>query len=493
MRWASTWSGPFWASSSMTKIAVSGQYLLCADGFDDPAQGQVVAGHAGLRRERAGAGARGVVLAQAHDHEARQVAVLLELLELAEEGFGVVGVAVAAAVEPRRCRSPGTCGRPVPARAPSIRSDAVWLADAAAVFAVAAIGKACAGARVPDVAARGIGQVAVVVVVDPRPPRVGESPVAGDVIGVVGHRRPGMAVGRDVAVAVEVVEQHELLGQLVMVGRHLAAEHDQRRIAVAARQVAEDLIVGAILLDDVDDVLDRRGIARPWSGSRSCRGRGDRSAACRNTGSSVDRLACTRRASCRRAPARSTVRPKASCRYAGRECPPADRRFVVRLLLWHRRSALDRACSAWSGSPCPRRRADCLPSGVTATEVGYQPVGMKPLTWLFGGASMSITATQLLSALATYRVLPSGATASASGVLPSGACGKRAVWIVSVHDAASAYRSPRQQLLDAQATNSRSSLGCKADLVRMLADGDPARWCGGPSGPRPARGGQPNR
>ena len=28
VRWASTWSGPFWASSSITKIAVSGQYLL---------------------------------------------------------------------------------------------------------------------------------------------------------------------------------------------------------------------------------------------------------------------------------------------------------------------------------------------------------------------------------------------------------------------------------------------------------------------------------
>ena len=28
-----------------------------------------------------------------------------------------------------------------------------------------------------------------------------------------------MAVGRDVAVAIEVVEQHELVGQLVVVGR----------------------------------------------------------------------------------------------------------------------------------------------------------------------------------------------------------------------------------------------------------------------------------
>ena len=29
VRWASTWSGPFCASSSMTKIAVWGQDLLC--------------------------------------------------------------------------------------------------------------------------------------------------------------------------------------------------------------------------------------------------------------------------------------------------------------------------------------------------------------------------------------------------------------------------------------------------------------------------------
>ena len=97
MRWASTWSGPFWASSSMTKIAVSGQYLLCADGLDQPAQRQVVAGDAGLGRERAGRGACRVVLAQAHDDEPRQGAVLLELAELLEERVDV-----------DRCRG---CGR----------------------------------------------------------------------------------------------------------------------------------------------------------------------------------------------------------------------------------------------------------------------------------------------------------------------------------------------------------------------------------------------
>ncbi len=83
---------------------------------------------------------------------------------------------------------------------------------------------------------------------------------------------------------------------------------------------------------------------------------------------------------------------------------------------------------------------------------------MNPLTWLRPGAAMSMTATLLLSALATKSVLPSGATASASGVLPSGALGKSAVWIVSV-------TIPRRvsitetQLLEAQATKIRSSLG----------------------------------
>ena len=84
----------------------------------------------------------------------------------------------------------------------------------------------------------------------------------------------------------------------------------------------------------------------------------------------------------------------------------------------------------WLPLPTPTSRF--LPSGVTASAVGYQPVGMKPLTWLRDGLATSITATQLLSALATNSVLPSGAMASASGVEPSGARGKSAVWIVSV-------------------------------------------------------------
>src|SRR5262249_30662330 len=54
---------------------------------------------------------------------------------------------------------------------------------------------------------------------------------------------------------------HELLGQRVVIRAHVASELHQRGVAVPLRQVAEDLIVGAVLLDDVEDVLDRRALA----------------------------------------------------------------------------------------------------------------------------------------------------------------------------------------------------------------------------------------
>src|SRR5712691_7350936 len=48
------------------------------------------------------------------------------------------------------------------------------------------------------------------------------------------------------------------------------------------------------------------------------------------------------------------------------------------------------------------------PSPLNWTAVGYQPVGMKPLTALAPGRLTSTTATALLSALATSSVRPSG-------------------------------------------------------------------------------------
>ena len=67
-----------------------------------------------------------------------------------------------------------------------------------------------------------------------------------------------MPVGADVGVHVEVVEQHELARQLVQVGRDVFAEQHQRGVAIAFLHVAQHLVVGAVLLHDVDDVLDGR-------------------------------------------------------------------------------------------------------------------------------------------------------------------------------------------------------------------------------------------
>src|SRR5215216_2037183 len=43
-----------------------------------------------------------------------------------------------------------------------------------------------------------------------------------------------------------------------MIGRNRAWEKDERSIAVTLRQVAENLVVSAILFDDVDDVFEWR-------------------------------------------------------------------------------------------------------------------------------------------------------------------------------------------------------------------------------------------
>ena len=74
-----------------------------------------------------------------------------------------------------------------------------------------------------------------------------------------------MAVHADLGVDVEVVEHAELARQRMGVGRHAIAKQTQRRIAVAALEVAENLIVRAVLADDVEHVLDRRHVAdAPW-------------------------------------------------------------------------------------------------------------------------------------------------------------------------------------------------------------------------------------
>ena len=136
-------------------------------------------------------------------------------------------------------------------------------------LAVAADAHARPRARIPDVAVHRGGDVAVRVAhlaaalaqVAPAAAPVVGRPDLLDEVGGVGPRRVRVAVVADLGIDVEVVEQDELPRDGMRVRRGLLAEQAQVRVAVPAFEVAEDLIVGAVLADDVEDVLDGRGIA----------------------------------------------------------------------------------------------------------------------------------------------------------------------------------------------------------------------------------------
>src|SRR5215813_12347524 len=83
-------------------------------------------------------------------------------------------------------------------------------------------------------------------------------------------------------------------------------------------------------------------------------------------------------------------------------------------------------------TPLPLATSKRLPSGVTRTEVGYQPVGMKPSERLLPGRLISNTATIFTFALATNRNRSSGDNARLLGVEPGGEFGKSAAQIVSI-------------------------------------------------------------
>ena len=83
------------------------------------------------------------------------------------------------------------------------------------------------------------------------------------VVGDVGLIRPLVSVRAQNAAAVEIVQQHKLLGQRVVVGRNFPAKMDQAAVAVSLRHVAQNLVVRPIFFDDVDDVFEDRTLTRP--------------------------------------------------------------------------------------------------------------------------------------------------------------------------------------------------------------------------------------
>ena len=85
---------------------------------------------------------------------------------------------------------------------------------------------------------------------------IADGPGFFDIIGDGSRVGPDVAVAGDIATIVEIVEDAELASESVLIGRDVFAVHDERRIAVGGGDIAEDLIVGTIFLDDVDDVMN---------------------------------------------------------------------------------------------------------------------------------------------------------------------------------------------------------------------------------------------
>ena len=91
LRWASTWSAPFCASSSSTKIAVSSQYGLLETASTTRPTARSLSATRGIGSRRANLGSGGVVVGQAHQREAGQLFSLAALAggdksgELAQE------------------------------------------------------------------------------------------------------------------------------------------------------------------------------------------------------------------------------------------------------------------------------------------------------------------------------------------------------------------------------------------------------------------------
>ena len=77
-----------------------------------------------------------------------------------------------------------------------------------------------------------------------------------DIIRRNGLIRPLMAVGRQDARIIEVIKQHILIGEGVVVRRNLGSELHERRITIAKRHIAKNLVIGAVFLDDINHVLD---------------------------------------------------------------------------------------------------------------------------------------------------------------------------------------------------------------------------------------------
>ena len=255
--------------------------LAVTDRFNDATEGQVVVGNARGRRGLACGGATGVVVGQANEDHLREFTLGFKGLELADEVIGPVLVGhrhVPTDVVRRRVRNQGRHHRPtgenhlvglaLPSPIAGQIGDETFLLGIAPAdggggeLAVIAQGLAVLEGIVPDEARRRIRQGIVLVFAHAVRVAARES---GEgllhVIGGKGRGGPLMPVGAQNSGAVRIVQQGKVAGDLVQVGGDLLAEDAQVSAAITPGIVAEDLVVGPVLLDHINHVLEDTGLA----------------------------------------------------------------------------------------------------------------------------------------------------------------------------------------------------------------------------------------
>lgn len=239
------------------------------EGFDDTAEGEVIVGDHAIGRGGAGGGAVGMVRGELEDGEIGEGAVFFESGKVFQEEVRADdigdGSAVARIVRGDEGGHVGDGGFGLEGGGevfPGLPAAEVFLAkgsgfgQAAGVFAVDLDGLAVFESEIPDGAAAGdadrigaIEGVTAALVAGPHG--------VGDFIGL---GEPLVAIGTVAAGGVKVIEENELAGEGMVVGCDSFAEHGEGGITVAFFEIAEDLIVGSVFLDDVDDVFDEAGV-----------------------------------------------------------------------------------------------------------------------------------------------------------------------------------------------------------------------------------------
>jgi hypothetical protein len=105
---------------------------------------------------------------------------------------------------------------------------------------------------IPNKSRRGINQ-RIAAAVTARP----SGKPAFHIISCHGGVGPFMAIRAQNAAAIGIVQQHKFTNKLMLIRSHALTELAEVGVAVAFSHVAQDLIVGPVLFDDINDVPAR--------------------------------------------------------------------------------------------------------------------------------------------------------------------------------------------------------------------------------------------